>query len=191
MFARHGLRGARVQDITRLAQVNERMIYHHFGSKDGLYLAVLEQFRHELASALAPALLASAGMSPYAGWRHVIEALYDALGSRVAGATLFVHEWLEVEQDSAVVPQPGQWPVQLRHLYEQGQRDGVFPVGRSFELAYAIALSSLIGAMLSLPWFVGGLRVSGLGGLDARSVRGHVVDQIVDGLSGPAGPLRP
>jgi AcrR family transcriptional regulator len=41
-FAARGLAGARVDAIARRARVNKRMIYHYFGDKDGLYLAVLE-----------------------------------------------------------------------------------------------------------------------------------------------------
>jgi AcrR family transcriptional regulator len=37
-----GLGGARVDDIAGRAGVNKRMIYHYFGDKEGLYLAVLE-----------------------------------------------------------------------------------------------------------------------------------------------------
>src|ERR1700754_2019020 len=37
-----GLGGARVDEIAARAGVNKRMIYHYFGDKDGLYLAVLE-----------------------------------------------------------------------------------------------------------------------------------------------------
>ncbi len=37
-----GLGGARVDEIAERAGVNKRMIYHYFGDKDGLYLAVLE-----------------------------------------------------------------------------------------------------------------------------------------------------
>lgn len=37
-----GLNGARVDEIAERAGVNKRMIYHYFGDKDGLYLAVLE-----------------------------------------------------------------------------------------------------------------------------------------------------
>jgi TetR/AcrR family transcriptional regulator len=37
-----GLTGARVDEIAQRAGVNKRMIYHYFGDKDGLYLAVLE-----------------------------------------------------------------------------------------------------------------------------------------------------
>ena len=37
-----GLNGARVDTIAKRAAVNKRMIYHYFGDKEGLYLAVLE-----------------------------------------------------------------------------------------------------------------------------------------------------
>lgn len=41
-FAAKGLEGARTDEIARLADVNKRMIYHYFDSKDGLFQAVLE-----------------------------------------------------------------------------------------------------------------------------------------------------
>ena len=41
-FTAKGLTGARVDSIAKRARVNKRMIYHYFGDKDGLYLAVLE-----------------------------------------------------------------------------------------------------------------------------------------------------
>lgn len=42
-FARAGLAGARVDLIARRAEVNKQLIYYHFGDKDGLYAAVLEE----------------------------------------------------------------------------------------------------------------------------------------------------
>ena len=42
-FAAKGLAGGRVNVIARRAGANKRMIYHYFGSKDGLYLAALER----------------------------------------------------------------------------------------------------------------------------------------------------
>ena len=41
-FARKGLAGARVDAIATRARINKRMLYHYFGSKDRLFLAVLE-----------------------------------------------------------------------------------------------------------------------------------------------------
>ncbi len=42
-FADHGLSGARVDAIATRTDTNVRMIYYYFGSKDGLYRAVLER----------------------------------------------------------------------------------------------------------------------------------------------------
>lgn len=40
-FAAKGIAGARVDAIAKRAGVNKRMLYHYFGSKDGLFQAVL------------------------------------------------------------------------------------------------------------------------------------------------------
>ncbi|WP_121066152.1 TetR/AcrR family transcriptional regulator [Chachezhania antarctica] len=41
-FARGGLNGARTDAISRDADVGNRMIYHYFGDKEGLYIAALD-----------------------------------------------------------------------------------------------------------------------------------------------------
>jgi len=41
-FAEKGLGGARIDEIAALTQTSKRMIYYYYGSKEGLYLAVLE-----------------------------------------------------------------------------------------------------------------------------------------------------
>jgi AcrR family transcriptional regulator len=41
-FAQHGLTGARMDSIAERAGLNKRLIYYYFGSKDDLFLAVLE-----------------------------------------------------------------------------------------------------------------------------------------------------
>jgi len=42
VFARHGFAGGRVEQISRAAKSYDRMIYYYFGSKEGLFIAVLE-----------------------------------------------------------------------------------------------------------------------------------------------------
>jgi TetR/AcrR family transcriptional regulator len=51
-FAASGLAGARTDAIACRARVNERMIFYCFGSKEGLYRAVLEQKLSEKAGIL-------------------------------------------------------------------------------------------------------------------------------------------
>jgi len=42
-FSRLGLSGARIDTIAAESGLNKAMIYYHFGSKDGLYVAALEE----------------------------------------------------------------------------------------------------------------------------------------------------
>lgn len=42
-FVSHGFAGASVNEIAARAQVNKRMLYHYYGKKEDLYLAVLER----------------------------------------------------------------------------------------------------------------------------------------------------
>ncbi|WP_369821769.1 TetR/AcrR family transcriptional regulator [Polaromonas sp. OV174] len=42
-FANKGLSGARIDEIAAATRTSKRMIYYYFGSKDGLYIAVLEE----------------------------------------------------------------------------------------------------------------------------------------------------
>lgn len=41
-FAAHGLAGARVERIALVAGVNKQLLFHYFGSKAGLYQAVID-----------------------------------------------------------------------------------------------------------------------------------------------------
>ena len=42
-FAERGYAGARVDEIAAATRTSKRMLYYYFGSKDGLYIAVLER----------------------------------------------------------------------------------------------------------------------------------------------------
>lgn len=42
VFARHGFAGGRVEQISKAAKSHDRMIYYYFGSKEALFIAVLE-----------------------------------------------------------------------------------------------------------------------------------------------------
>jgi TetR/AcrR family transcriptional regulator len=54
-FAAAGFAGARIDRIARRTRLNVRMIYYHFGSKKGLYRAVLQNIYVEMASVLEKA----------------------------------------------------------------------------------------------------------------------------------------
>lgn len=51
-FAAHGISGARVDEIAAKADVNKRMLYYYFGSKEGLFQEILRRRLHERTAAL-------------------------------------------------------------------------------------------------------------------------------------------
>jgi AcrR family transcriptional regulator len=53
IFARNGFAGGRVEKISKAANSTDRMIYYYFGSKERLFVAVLETIYKELGDAEA------------------------------------------------------------------------------------------------------------------------------------------
>lgn len=69
LFTVRGYASTSVREIVEAAQVTKPVLYYHFGSKEGIYLAVLEEIRRTLF-ALLERLLAGGG-----GARERIERL--------------------------------------------------------------------------------------------------------------------
>ena len=42
IFAKHGFAGGRIEQISKAAKSHDRMIYYYFGSKEELFIAVIE-----------------------------------------------------------------------------------------------------------------------------------------------------
>jgi TetR/AcrR family transcriptional regulator len=78
-FARSGLAGARVDEIAARAGVNKQLVYHYFGDKDALYLAVLEWVYEEIRT--QERKLNLAGLPPEQAIRKLIEASFDHLAA--------------------------------------------------------------------------------------------------------------
>ena len=74
-FASKGLSGGRVDEIARRARANKRMIYHYFGSKQGLYLAALERVYEGLRG--SERTLDLADLEPEAAIKRLIEFNFD------------------------------------------------------------------------------------------------------------------
>jgi AcrR family transcriptional regulator len=55
LFIEHGYAGFSIEDLCRAAGVSRPIVYERFGSKDGIYLAVLRRVRGEFEEALAEA----------------------------------------------------------------------------------------------------------------------------------------
>jgi TetR/AcrR family transcriptional regulator len=78
-FAGSGLAGARVDEIAARAGVNKQLVYHYFGDKDALYLAVLEWVYTEIRE--HERQLNLEGLPPERAIRKLIESSFDYLAA--------------------------------------------------------------------------------------------------------------
>jgi len=78
-FASSGLAGARVDEIAARAGVNKQLVYHYFGDKDALYLAVLEWVYEEIRA--QERKLNLEGLPPERAIRKLIESSFDHLAA--------------------------------------------------------------------------------------------------------------
>jgi TetR/AcrR family transcriptional regulator len=76
-FAKNGLAGARVDEIAERAGVNKQLVYHYFGDKDALYLAVLEWVYEEIRT--QERKLNLEGLPPERAIKKLIESSFDHL----------------------------------------------------------------------------------------------------------------
>ncbi len=74
-FSEKGLSGARVDEIAARTQINKRMIYYYFGSKEGLYSAVLERCYGHIRMSEAAMQLDS--LAPTEALRQLVRHTFD------------------------------------------------------------------------------------------------------------------
>jgi AcrR family transcriptional regulator len=74
-FAAHGYAGARVDDMAELMRTTKRMIYYYFGSKEQLFIAVLE--RAYTAIRHAEREVDVDGLDPASAIRRLAELTFD------------------------------------------------------------------------------------------------------------------
>src|SRR5581483_12442873 len=74
-FASHGFGGGRIERISRNAGTVDRMLYYHFGSKEDLFRAVLEDSYARLG--VAEQALDLAHLDPTEGMRALIRFTWN------------------------------------------------------------------------------------------------------------------
>ncbi|GAA2856872.1 TetR/AcrR family transcriptional regulator [Streptosporangium fragile] len=74
-FARHGYAGARVDEIAARMRTTKRMIYYYFGSKEQLYIAVLEKAYAEVRE--TERVIEVEHLAPVAAIRALAELTFD------------------------------------------------------------------------------------------------------------------
>jgi len=145
-FAKHGLPGARMHVIVERAGINERMIYHHFGNKDGLYAAVLA---HHFRPPEVPPPDAEAPKARDAKARFVavLTTFVRGLLARPQFIALILHEalsgWEHVPKASLA-----DIPDVIRSSFEAARRAGKFRKDCRFETVYLAAIGAMVSGHL-------------------------------------------
>lgn len=127
-FADKGFDGARVDEIARVSEVNKNSLYHYFGSKEQLFIAVLERTYETIRKRQSD--LSIRGMEPEEGMRRLIEFTADIwieipeFNRLLASENL--HEAKHVKQSRRIAKMYNPLLETIRELLERGKALGVF-----------------------------------------------------------------
>ncbi len=129
-FAQHGLGGARVDRIAERADVNKRLIYYYFKSKDELFLAVLENAYADIREAKQNCTCATwTRPRPSAGSRN-------SPGNTIAHPEFLtllnsenLHQGRHLAMSSRVQEMNSPLVQTLAEILERGRADGLFRGG--------------------------------------------------------------
>lgn len=130
-FAEKGLAGARIDEIAAATRTSKRMIYYYFGSKEGLYLAVLEESYRRMREIEGQQHLQD--LEPEAALRRLVEFTYDHHHSHENYIRLVMSENMNrgqfLEQSKSIQDLNVPAISSIRQLYERGVAAGVFRPG--------------------------------------------------------------
>ncbi len=128
IFARHGFAGGRVGQISKAAKSYDRMIYYYFGSKEGLYIAVIEDIYRRMNEAEAELDLDPA--QPVEALRQVVHFVCRYYRKHPEFVTLLNNENLLQGRHIVKMQSAQQYSspaiAVLQQLMESGAAQGVF-----------------------------------------------------------------
>ncbi len=130
-FADKGLTGARIDEIAAATRTSKRMIYYYFGSKDALYLAVLEEAYRRMRAIEADLHLGD--LAPVAALRKLVEFTYDHHRDNEDFIRLVMNENIQrgdyLRQSQNIQALNSNAIQSVRDVYERGVTQGVFRPG--------------------------------------------------------------
>jgi TetR/AcrR family transcriptional regulator len=187
-FVGEGLNGARVDRIAERANINKNLIYHHFGSKDALYLRVLEEIYSALRASQKDSEIAQ--LPPAEGMRALVANTFDHFVATPDLIRLMsienIHYGRHLKQSPGVKQLYAPLLDTIRDLLARGARDGVFRSGVD-PIELYLSISGLAYFYLSnqhtLSWLLDRDLVS------ARRLgerRAHIVDMVLSYLQNGA-----
>jgi AcrR family transcriptional regulator len=130
-FGEKGLAGARIDEIAALTHTSKRMIYYYFGSKEGLYLAVLEESYRRLRETEGELHLED--LEPEQALRRLVAFTFDHHHNNENYIRIVMSE--NINRGQFMVQSPRIQELNLpaidsvRKLYQRGVAAGVFRKG--------------------------------------------------------------
>jgi len=183
-FARHGFAGARVDEIAERAGVNKQLVYHYFGDKDALYLAVLEWVYEDIRE--QERRLNLEGLAPDKAIRRLIEASFDHLAANPDFIVLLNDEnrggARHVRGSTRLEAMHSPLVKSVSHILHEGVRSGLFRKGIDPVQLY-ISIAGLSYFFFSNTPTLSAIFGKDLSSRTARRVRRrHVVDLVLQSL---------
>jgi AcrR family transcriptional regulator len=130
-FAREGLSGARIDEIAARTRTSKRMIYYHFGSKEALYLAVLEAAYRKLRS--VELALDLEARRPDQALRQLVRSTFDHHHAHPDTVRIIMNENLHYGayiKKSSVIQKLNVPAIDAtKRILERGEKDGLFRRG--------------------------------------------------------------
>jgi AcrR family transcriptional regulator len=130
-FANKGLSGARIDEIAAVTSTSKRMIYYYFGSKEGLYIAVLEESYRRMRTIEAELHLEN--LAPVPALRRLVEFTFDHHSSNEDYIRLVMNENIErgayLAQSKNIQQLNVPAIAAIKELYDRGVEQGVFRPG--------------------------------------------------------------
>ena len=127
-FATHGYAGARVDDMAALMRTTKRMIYYYFGSKEQLFVAVLERAYSEIRE--AEQSVDVEGLDPPAAIRRIAELTFDHHESHPDFIRLVsienIHHAEHMAKSEAIARLGSPATDVIGRILERGRADGAF-----------------------------------------------------------------
>ena len=128
LFAEKGYSGANVNEIVAVAGTTKPMIYYHFGSKEGLFAAVLEGVYAGMRA--IEGSLHLDGLPPGEAMRHLIHVTFDYHAAHPDWIRLIqvanIHEAQHIRDSPTIASRNSAVLEILSALLDRGARDGVF-----------------------------------------------------------------
>ncbi len=127
-FVSYGLSGGRVDRIAAQSGVNKNLIYHYFGSKDALYLEVLELIYADLRARQQDEDLR--GLPPVEGMKRLVSSTFDHFVATPDLIRLMsienIHYGEHLKRSKSIRPLYSGLLDTIRILLKRGQQEGVF-----------------------------------------------------------------